>query len=345
MELNYPVVLIVGAGATRGGLEKQSDPPPPIDLDFFDIANQLKGHGTPKLARRVLKSAWELYGKTTGISLEKYYRDIETRAAIGRFAKTANQPKNWQRRQRELEELIRRVYIHTTCDTNRRPIKPKESQLHRKILARLEDKDTVVTFNYDLLIEESFEPGNLWTPINGYGDKAQGKRSDWCRLWLEKHECKTLTKSRILLLKLHGSLNWTLYNNRTIRLKPRPYVVRTKNAEPVVDKISVLPPGWNKRIDTNPYKLFWREARLRLERCKTLVILGYSLPETDLLAHALFAEVVRSRQARKQYLRQLHLADPSETIKEKFINLFTPALGPHGKVFKYQNIQEVAERL
>ena len=40
-------MIIFGAGASRGGLHK-SEVPPPIDIDFFDTANQLVGHGTPK---------------------------------------------------------------------------------------------------------------------------------------------------------------------------------------------------------------------------------------------------------------------------------------------------------
>lgn len=120
-------------------------------------------------------------------------------------------------------------------------------------------------------------------------------------------------------------------------------MVRTKNKKPAFDKVSILPPGWNKRIDKKPYHGFWRDARLRLEKCRTLIIIGYSLPETDLLAQALFAEVVRLRQARRRFLTQIHLADPSQVVKEKFINLFTPALGPAGLVFKYQGIREFAE--
>jgi hypothetical protein len=68
--------------------------------------------------------------------------------------------------------------------------------------------------------------------------------------------------------------------------------------------------------------------------------LGYSLPETDLLAQSLLAEVVRTRAARKTFLKQLHLADHNESVKERFIRLFTPALGPHGKVFKYFDVAE-----
>ncbi len=287
---------------------------------------------------------WELYSKTSGVSLEKYYRDIETRAAIGRFAKPANQPKDWQRRQTELEELIRRVYIHTTCEAVGNSMKPRVSEMHTRILNQLKKNDTIITFNYDLLIEDSFESGKLWNPIDGYGITVQGKSFDWCRHWLERTKVKRQKESKTLFLKLHGSLNWLLYNNKTIRLKPRPYLVRTKNKKPVIEKISVLPPGWNKRIDRNPYKRFWREARIRLEKCKTLIILGYSLPETDLLAQALFSEVVRQRVATKKYLKELHLADPLQEVKEKFIRLFTPALGPYGKVFVYAGIEEFVKR-
>jgi len=345
ISIAHPAVFIFGAGATRGGM-LESIFPPPIDNDFFDIAKQLKGHGTPKLAKRVLQSVWELYGTTNGISLEEYYREIETRALIGRFAKSANQPKNWKKRQGDLEELVRRVYIHTTCKAIGTRMEPLKSDIHQKILQNLRDGDTLITFNYDLVIEEAFSSAKLWNPIDGYGVGVQGKSFDWCRLWLKKRNVKAsnVKESRVQLLKLHGSLNWMLYPNQGIKLKSRPYYVRTKNKNPTFEKISVLPPGWNKRIDHNPYKLFWRASRLKLDQCKSLIILGYSLPETDLLAHSLFAEVVRLRYTRKKFLKEFHIADPSNEVKNRFIRLFNPALGAFGKVFQYQDIKEFTDK-
>ena len=155
-KLQHPIVLIFGAGASRGGLDKGSTVPPPVDRDCFDIANQLVGHGTPKLAKKVLKDVWQLYMRTNGVGLETYYRDLETRAIIGEFAKTSNQPKDWRRRQKDLEELIRRVYVHTTVkDIRASTTEAKESAIHENILGKLEPADTIITFNYDLLIEES----------------------------------------------------------------------------------------------------------------------------------------------------------------------------------------------
>jgi hypothetical protein len=345
-KLKHPVVVIFGAGASRGGLDGTPGAPPPVDKDFFDIANQLSGHGTPKLAKRVLNDVWQLYRKTNGVGLEAYYRDLETRAIIGKFAKTANQPKDWQRRQKELEELIRRVYVHTTVhDTRASTVKPKKSGIHKNILEKLKEKDTIITFNYDLVIEESFSSAKLWNPADGYETKTYGKTKGWTRRWLEERNYEAGTKSKIRLLKLHGSLNWELYpTGMAIKLKPRPYLVSTRSGKTRFEKILILAPGWKKEIDKNPYKQFWRAARLQLEKCNTLIILGYSLPETDLLAQSLLAEVVRTRAARKTFLKQLHLADHNESVKERFIKLFTPALGPHGKVLKYYDVAEFYQR-
>jgi hypothetical protein len=87
VKLPRPLVLLIGAGATRAAFQNQS-PPPPLDADFFEIAGQITGRGTARLAQRVRKDAFDLYGKVVGIGLEEYYRDIETRLELSTFAKT-----------------------------------------------------------------------------------------------------------------------------------------------------------------------------------------------------------------------------------------------------------------
>jgi hypothetical protein len=339
MKFSHPVVLLLGAGATRGGLHKRPIPPP-VDADFFELAGQIKGHGTPELAGKVLKDVWTLYQRVAGIGLEDYYRDIETRESISKFAKTANQPMNWPKRKRDLEELIRRVIIHTTCKHDeQKHLQPLTSTSHRQILGKLEPGDVILTFNYDTLVEDSFGRNSMWTPRGGYGDKVYGVTSAWCRRWFSaRPKIATHQQSKIRLLKLHGSINWITYKTGQVKIKERPFVVRSGRFE----KVSILPPGWNKKVSVLPYKLLWRETRLKLEQCETLIVIGYSLPETDLLAKALFSEVVRSRAARKDYLKQLHLADPVDSVKQKFINLFVPTMNAKSKIFRYKDINEFA---
>src|SRR5579859_1884768 len=227
MKLARPVVFLFGAGATRGGLQANRFPPP-VDADFFEIAGQIKGHGTPSLARKVLQDVHGLYGRIFGVDLENYYRDIETRAKISSFAKSANKPKDWKKRQRNLEEFIRRVIVHTTCKSKAKHLTPVKSRQHRKILSTLKKGDSILTFNYDLLIEESFRDSGVWTPIGGYGDSVHGVRSGWCTKWLKDRGATTTSRSNIRLLKLHGSINWALYRTKEIRLKDRPFVVRAR---------------------------------------------------------------------------------------------------------------------
>ncbi len=332
-----PTVVIFGAGATRGGLRTQPIPPP-VDAEFFSVANRLTGHGTPEIAKRVLKSVWELYGKVDGVGLEDYYREIETRAAIGLIAKAAGKPKDWRNRQTDLEELIRRVYVHTTTREVKGKREPCVSLAHRRILKALSSSSTVLTFNYDMVIEEAFADASLWNPRDGYGVKLPGITLDWARIWLRTRNAGKDARSKLLLLKLHGSLGWAAYRNRIVKLKPRPYYVRTGTFE----RVEVLPPGWNKRIDLNPYRRFWREARLRLQSCRSLLIVGYSLPETDLLARALFAEVVRHRAVGRRYLDRLVLVDPNTQIRARFIKLFTPALGPLATILQFDSLEQFA---
>lgn len=337
------LVLLLGAGATRGALDRGS-PLPPLDQDFFETAGQISGRGTKRLATRVIGDVFQLYGRVSGIGLEQYFRDIETRAIIGSFAKTKNKPKDWKRRQRDLEELIRRVLLHSTCDFEKSPASVLRSRVHEGVLSHLRPRDTVITFNYDTMVEETLASSALyWDPGDGYGVDAGGVTHEWANGWRARRKAEQQKKSEILVLKLHGSVNWTLYKTNKIRLKPRPYVVRPKNGAPVFDKCSILPPGWQKRVDKNPYRRIWREARLRIESCSSLAVVGYSLPDADLLAKALFAEVSRLRAARRNYLRYLYVADPSDQTRARMIDLFVPALGAKGRIYTYRDVKSMAD--
>jgi hypothetical protein len=344
MKLPHPVLVLFGAGATRAAFEEGS-PPPPLEGDFFEIATQIKGRGTPELAKKVAKDVYALYDKTTGVGLEQYYRDIETRLELSGFAKSANRPKDWNVRRRNLDELIRRVLIQTTCEMGAGAARVKPSKFHQTVFAKLKKGDTLVTFNYDTLIEESIQSKNpIWTPRDGYGIDVTGITHDWAKKWFVTRDIKRSQNAQIELLKLHGSLNWRLNQNNKVKLKQRPYAVKSKKGKADFEEAAFLPPGWHKRVNRRPYNAIWHKARLQLEKCRSLVIIGYSLPETDLIARALFLEVVRLRKTRKRYIKEFHIADVSEVTRKRLIDLFIPALGPEGIVFRYDGAKELAKR-
>jgi hypothetical protein len=336
----HPAVFIFGAGATMGSLIDTPYIAPPIDNNFFDIAAKIPSHGTPQLANRVLKNVWDLYGKIHDIGLEKYYSDIETRCRIGKCVKLPHKKMDWENRKSDLVELIRRVYVYTTSIKSKNKVSPRVSEAHKTILKHVKRNDAILTFNYDLLIEESFGEKCIWNPIDGYGYRIPGKTTIWCRKWLVKHEPKP--DSSFELIKLHGSINWQLYKNGVVKFKQKPYYSRMKQNKIHHEKICILPPGWDKKFDNNPYKVLWEKAHNYLYNCKSLIILGYSLPETDLTARALFAEVVRQRATQNNRLTELHIADPKKTIQDRFITLFEPIIKQSGNIYTYNGINEYA---
>lgn len=344
MNLPRPMVLLLGAGATRAAFADDAIPPP-IDADFFEIAGQITGRGTGALTKLVRHDVFDLYRRVEGVGVESYYRDIESRGEVGKFAKTRSRPKEWKARTYELEELIRRVLIHTTCSPdNQGVLRPRRSELHGTLLRHLKPKDTLITFNYDTVIEESMPTAGtcLWKPADGYGIETVGVTHTWARRWREERPLVVLPKrSQVKLLKLHGSLNWSrTYGTRYVTLKHRPYVVRRGAYE----NMAMIAPGWNKRVNVNPYKNIWKIARGVLEKCATLVVVGYSLPETDLIARALFLEVVRIRTASGgDLLKELHIADPSRTVKGRVVDLFRPALGESGIAYQYESAEELSK--
>jgi hypothetical protein len=340
LKFPHPAVFIFGAGATMGSLIDTSDIAPPVDNNFFSIAGRVPSHGTPQLANRVLKNVWDLYGEVYGVGLERYYSDIETRCRIGKCIKQPHKKMDWEKRKADLVELIRRVYVFTTSYLEKNMVMPRLSDAHSNILKYLKRNDAILTFNYDLLIEESFGEKSIWNPIDGYGFHIPGKTTIWCRKWIEKHRPKK--SSLIELIKLHGSINWALYKNRAVKFKPKPYFSRMKQNKVHHEKICILPPGWDKGFDKNPYKALWEKAHDYLYNCKSLVIIGYSLPETDLTAHALFAEVVRQRVQQNNRITELHIVDPSKVIQDKFISLFEPIIKNSGKIYVYNSINEYA---
>ncbi len=345
MKIARPLAVLFGAGATRGGLPN-GEVKPPLDVDLFDVAGQIKGRGTRRLAQRVVRDVFDINRKVSSVGLELYYRDIETRWELSRFARSKNRPKDWKIRTEDLEELVRRVLIHTTCELDEGPAKPRVSSAHRAILGALRAGDSILTFNYDTLIEESM-PDNapLWTPRGGYGVEVSGITNDWARRWFSIRGLASGAASKVMLLKLHGSINWTLYETAKVRLKGRPYVVRSNRGKPVFDKAAILPPGWHKRVDRQPYSTLWASARLKLEKCAALIVIGYSLPETDLIARALFHEVSRLRAARGSFLKELHVADTSSAARDRIVNLFAPALGATGTVSRYDGIEPFAKAM
>ena len=161
---------------------------------------------------------------------------------------------------------------------------------------------TCITFNYDDFLDEALSATEAWNPYWGYGF--------FCRSVSDAISVPAGHRraSHLLLLKLHGSINWwpRLGSARPYALDavmhyqdwegvahrrhPQELVSRHLEPEPVI-----VPPVLSKSaLVTQPIlRLVWTLAFDALARAEAVTFVGYSFPRTDTAARVLFTEALR----------------------------------------------------
>jgi len=142
---------------------------------------------------------------------------------------------------------------------------------------KVDSRNTMVSFNYDLVVEEALR--RLAIPFTyGFGegrvhrDDCSGHKSD----------------SDLRLLKLHGSVNWSLcddyptadnsgpaLNTEKVHLHENFRSLSKLESDPVL-----IPPTWQK-IGAGPLADVWSEAISAIAAATRIVVLGYSMPLAD----------------------------------------------------------------
>lgn len=192
----------------------------------------------------------------------------------------------------------------------------KYSELLKTFEKNLNKDDTIISFNYDFLIDDCLIK-NDWCidygiDLEGYKEKSNGKR--------------------IHLLKLHGSLNWSIcpickkpqwddptyllersrvksstsgnsdklydklyenlvtstivYNNKRLKNPEEARMQRIrlgachKNEKHTNQEVLIVPPSWNKS-DYPDFHELWLKAHERLKEAGKIIFIGYSFPQTD----------------------------------------------------------------
>jgi len=204
-----------------------------------------------------------------------------------------------------------------------------------------------LTFNYDDFFDQSlfeFRPiraeiagsNPYWHPDGGYGFFC--KPSATC-IWAG-HEF--MDQTAMLLLKLHGSVNWRIRRGAASPYKvddiihdeswlqpplPDSLVGRDKNLidmhmEPVP---FIIPPVLMKSALTKEpiLQVVWSKAYEILSRAEQVVFIGYSLPITDIAAGFLFGEALQHRNPPQiQVVNFATGGDEQKRIREAYKNIF-----------------------
>jgi len=135
-------------------------------------------------------------------NIEDFLTDIDQRRIA--MSKYAN---NWSSEDRadffELTHAYNQMIFLFSCVLN----EIQDGQLgftYSRFVRRLTDSDTIITFNWDCLLDRCLHELTPWRPTNGYGLSFD---SIYMNGWLQPNRA---CRAPVELLKLHGSTNWVM---------------------------------------------------------------------------------------------------------------------------------------
>jgi uncharacterized protein (DUF2267 family) len=298
---NQMTVMVLGAGATRAcSFADSRNTPclPPLDTDFFTQLQRVPDEKHQAHIDDVVKDVVTLFGNNFEVTLETVFATLEHTI---RMLRTTGTQRAYKRADLEAmrDRLLGAIAIAMEASLAERSkdghVKQaaKACRHHQEIVKQvLQRKDHIVSFNYDCVIDYALQAvgDDKWHPRYGYGFDlgARGVNlsgdSAWAPGTLGTRE------TTIHLHKLHGSLHFRFESTESKRvdLKQRPYTKQRGTP-----RYSIIPPESNKAYDRGIFAQLWKNAAEALGKAKNLVFIGYSLPETDLHANALFRTSLR----------------------------------------------------
>jgi hypothetical protein len=211
---------------------------------------------------------------------------------------------------------------------------------HRTLVTHLRARDTVISFNYDCVMDDALrrEGGGKWAARYGYAFSRPSRVLEDGDLHWSASPPAANAASTIYLLKLHGSLNWQLpaTGDGDILLKQR---LHRQRGTP---HFTIIPPGWSKHDRDDPaFDELWSKAERALRNARTIAVVGFSFTPADLHVQA----VVRLAIARSNSLKRLVIANPSGGDRERIRAVFSQQLGKNVIVRQYDDFEQFVDAL
>ena len=193
--------------------------------------------------------------------------------------------------------------------------------------------DSIITFNYDLLLDQAFT--EIRVPV-AYHNGINSTTSDYPHF-------AYAANIKVPLYKLHGSANWIHCDkhDRNYCAPPMPppanppySLLRSSrmacpecnkpNMKPVSGNPDdhtplIVPPTWNKAAWQIGLESVWKAAIEDLSSAGRIIVIGFSLPETDLFFRYLLAAGVPVGRG-----VDVFLFDPSDAVEGNYTKFLAP---------------------
>jgi hypothetical protein len=335
-------VFIFGAGATRGCsfVDPATDPClPPLDADFFTHLQRVQNPKHQVLIEAVMRDVVELFGQNFAVTMETVFATLEhTSRMLGTTGESVGFKKVDLTAKRDRLKQALAVVLEDSLtergDGNASSHTLRRCRHHEKFVKEvLSPKDTLITFNYDCVLDHALRTAGSrkWNAMYGYGLPLRGGRLlEGYDQWQPAVPAEP--EKTVHLFKLHGSLHFIVpeAQGRSVKLKQRPYTRQSGDL-----RFTILPPESNKRYDRGIFRDLWRAAGASLHRARHVVVVGYSLPPTDLHSTALLRTSVKSGS-----LRSLVVVNPDRQARHRVRSVLQRGLSPETRVLSFDFMHE-----
>ncbi len=327
-------VVILGAGATVGAtFADNATVRPPLNADFFTQLQRV-GEKHQPIVREVIADVVNLFGPNFSLTLEDYFSQLESMIDATRLSpKGVAKPTGADLRDRR-DRLMAALAAVLEAATDEAIRRGSGCELHQRLVEHLTARDTVISFNYDCVMDDALRRAGdgKWAAKYGYAFSQPSRVAAVGDAHWSHVNPATRAQDTIYLLKLHGSINWQLpaAASGEIILKQRLHQQRG------TPKFTIIPPGWQKRERDEPtFEDLWKKAERALRNAKRIAVVGFSFTPTDLHVEA----VARLAAARSGPLKSLVIANPSEGDRRRIRSIFAKQLEQGAVVRQYDDFQ------
>lgn len=319
---------MLGAGASRGAFKhallNRKRIQAPLNGDFFVIAETLvrarsdNGSLATRLARirKVFREELPMRGRWP-IPMEDAFNLLYVSKDFPEIYAPARGRHRKAGTRKEIEDFLRLTFEMLGAIESG----AARENLYGRLVACLEPNDTLVTLNYDTLLDTALMAAG-WDAYEGYGLGGSHGKVKWKLAGVAKNS----QLRAVRLLKLHGSTNWYVRGNygqlaRVFDLKPT--TVRGPRRNELHGYIrQIVPPIYGKfsgRTHTHWTRL-WTSAHQSILESDVVVVIGCSLVESDFHLRGMLSHAVAQRKKKEVPFRAVVLVD-TRKIRNKWKRL------------------------
>jgi len=310
-------VFLLGAGASKGSMYQL-----PCMAGFFE----------EEIEEEALERFLQWFYKDT--PRDKY--NLEEVLSYLELARTRLQQWGFSDRSKFQPQALFEATLRYVRKRLELPAEPAVCNYHHDLCKRLRARDTIITLNYDLIVDKALFALEGTSGFEGERYARDGSRTITLKGLVDAQSfgggppitLTTYERQSGFYLKLHGSLNWLHCPNADCQNHQRIFSLKfegdnysQREGEPcrmcgaVIQPFLVAPMPSKQLQEKGRLRILWRLALQELADADRIVVVGLSFAASDFELRWLAKQAMELRKPTHNL--ELHVVDPFPNIQER----------------------------